>query len=307
MADMVVDDAAFDHLATEERLPAAHHLDELPLQEQLALFIAENARAVEAVGAVEASIATVVVLVADRLGQGGRLLYVGAGTSGRLAMLDAAESVPTFGLAEGRIIAVLAGGEEAFLRAIEGSEDDAVAGRADLEAEAPGPSDVVIGIAASGRTPYVLAALELARERGAATVALVNTSGGPMAALADHTIEVLTGGEVVAGSTRLKAGTAQKVVLNAISTLALVRLGHTFGDLMVDVQVTNDKLRRRAERIVQEATGVPRSVAATALADAGGSAKTAVVMLLLEVDAVKANLRLKQTAGHVRPAVRGGT
>lgn len=304
MADSIIAEGELDGLETEARLPAACQLDQLTVTEQLTLYTAENARAVEAITSAGPSIEGVVELVADRLGRGGRLFYVGAGTSGRLASLDAAECVPTFGLDPGRIVAILAGGDDALARAVEGSEDDTAAGRADLEACGPGTTDVVVGIAASGRTPYVLAALALASERGAATVALVNSPSSPMARVADHRIEVLTGAELIAGSTRMKAGTVQKLVLNAISTLAMVRLGRTYGDLMVDVQVTNDKLRRRAERIVQQATGAEPAAAAAALDAAGGSAKAAVVMLLLEVDASAAQRRLQEAGGHVRAALR---
>ncbi len=238
---------------------------------------------------------------------GGRLLYVGAGTPGRLAALDAAECPPTFGVDPSRVVAVSAGGEQAARTAVEGAEDDADAGARDLGALRPGPDDLVVGITASGRTPYVLAALEAARAAGASTVAVVNNPASPAAARADVAIEVLTGPETLAGSTRLKAGTSQKVALNVISTAAMVGAGHTYGAWMVDVLASNDKLRLRARRILREATGVDDAVALAALEEAGWRTKTALVMLLAGVAASEAESLLAAHDGHVRAALGAAT
>lgn len=303
MADEPLASDDLDRLATEGRLAAAFELDRLPTRQQVALLASQDRIAVEAVEVAGEAIAVAVELVADRLAEGGRLIYVGAGTSGRLAMLDAAECGPTFGLDADRVMAVLAGGAHAFGSAREGDEDDADAGHDDLAAVEPRASDAIVGVAASGRTPYVLGALSVARSVGAATVAVVNSPASPMAARADHTIEVLTGPEVVAGSTRLKAGTAQKLVLNAISTLSMVKLGRTLGDLMVEVDASNDKLRRRVLRTVVAATGEDEAAAAEALRAAGGQAKVAIVTLLCDYDVDRAVQALRAADGHVRRVV----
>lgn len=300
--------ASLDALATERRLPAAAELDLLPTRRQVELLAREDAVAVEAVTAAGDAIAGAVDAMVDRLGGGrGRLIYVGAGTPGRLALLDAAECGPTFGLEDGRVIAVIAGGDGAHVRAMEQGEDDAEAGRHDVGSLGPGTDDVVVGITASGRTPYVVAAVETAAEAGALTVAVTNNTGSELSRRAELAIEVPTGPEVLAGSTRLKAGTAQKLVLNTLSTLTMVGLGHTFGDLMVDVRATNTKLHRRAQRIVREATGVSEAQAAAALDAADGEAKVAVVALLAGIDAAEAGRRLRASRGHVRAALESGS
>lgn len=291
-----------DALATEGRLPEAAELDRLTTAEQVALFAAQDAVAVAAVAASGGAIAAAVDAIAPCVERGGRLIHVGAGTPGRLALLDAAEVGPTFGT-EGQVVAVMAGGDGAARRAMEHGEDDAAAGARDLDAIGLGPHDAVVGISASGRTPYVVAALAHARGVGAVTVAVVSNAGSPAAAVADVAIETLTGPEVVAGSTRLKAGTAQKLVLNTLSTLVMVRLGRTYGDLMVDVRATNDKLRRRAHRTVVQATGAGDATVAAALDAADGHAKTAIVALLADVDVAAARARLDAAGGHVRTAL----
>ncbi|QWZ09432.1 N-acetylmuramic acid 6-phosphate etherase [Nocardioides panacis] len=230
------------------------------------------------------ALADAVAAAGRALRDGGRLLYVGAGTPGRLAALDAAECPPTFGTAPDRVVAVLAGGRDADRRAVEGAEDDAGAGARDLLGLEPGPDDVVVAISASGRTPYVLAALDAARAAGATTVAVVNNAGSPAAERADVAVELLTGAEVLAGSTRLKAGTSQKVALNTISTGAMVVAGRTYGAWMVDVTTSNEKLRRRARRILREATGCTDAEALAALEHAGWSTRAALAALLGEVD-----------------------
>ncbi len=292
-----------DELATEGRLADAAELDELPVRAQVALLAREDRVAVEAVATAGETIAAAVELTVTAMARGGRLLSVGAGTPGRLAQLDAAECPPTFGIDPDRVIAVMAGGEAARGRALERGEDDAAAGVRDLAVLEPGPDDVVVGISASGRTPYVLAALASARAAGAATVAVVSNPGSELAAGADVAIEVPTGPEVISGSTRLKAGTAQKLVLNAISTLTMVALGHTHGDLMVEVAATNDKLRRRVVRVVIEATGADEPTVTAAVEAADGHAKPAIVALLADVSVDEATRRLAEAGGRVREAI----
>ena len=252
---------AVDALATEQVRRDLDDLDERSPEQLVDLLLAAEATVPAAVAAARHDIAAAVGLAEQALLAGGRLIYVGAGTPGRLAAQDAAEIPPTYGTDPDRVVAVLAGGGEASARAVEGAEDRAEAGRADLLLLTPGPDDLVVGIAASGRTPYVLEALRVARESGAATVAVVNNPGSPIAAAADVAIEVLTGPEVLAGSTRMKAGTAQKVVLNVLSTAAMVRTGRSYGAWMVDVRASNHKLRLRAVRMLREATGVSDTAA----------------------------------------------
>ncbi|HEX6234621.1 MAG TPA: N-acetylmuramic acid 6-phosphate etherase [Jiangellaceae bacterium] len=290
-----------DRLDTEGRLPQAADLDQMTTREQVELIGRQDRVAVEAVAAARAELARAVDLAAERLRGGGRLIELGAGTPGRLAVLDAAECGPTFG-ADERVVAVMAGGSDAVRNAIERSEDDFDLGVADVRNLGVGPADVVVAVSASGRTPYVLGAVEVARQAGALTIAVVNNPGSALAAVCDVAIEALTGPEIISGSTRLKAGTAQKLVLNTISTLVMVRLGRTYGDLMVDVRASNAKLRRRAQRIVMEATGATEDAVSAALEAAGGEAKVALVMLLAGVEAETARSRLAAADGHVRQA-----
>ncbi len=290
-----------DRLDTEGRLPEAADLDRMSTMEQLALMGRQDRIAVEAVAAARPQLAQAIDLAAERLRRGGRLIELGAGTPGRLAVLDAAECGPTFG-ADDQVIAVMAGGMQAMRDAIEGSEDDFALGVSDVRQLAVGADDVVVAVSASGRTPYVLGALELSREVGALTVGVVNNRGSVLAGMCDVAIEVPTGPEIVSGSTRLKAGTAQKLVLNSISTLVMVKLGRTFGDLMVDVRASNAKLRRRAHRTVMEGSGAADAEVAAALEDADGEIKVALVMLLAGVNAEQARARLAASGGHVRRA-----
>jgi N-acetylmuramic acid 6-phosphate etherase len=235
--------------------------------------------------------------------QGGRLFYVGAGTSGRLAILDASECPPTFNTPPELVVALIAGGPAAVQEAVEGAEDDADAAGAELRARNLKPNDAVVGITASGRTPYVVGALRHAREVGSHTVAIVNNARSPLADIADTAVELLTGPEVVAGSTRLCAGTAQKIALSTLSTAVMVRLGKTYGPYMIDVRATNAKLRRRALRIVQQITGADETASAAALEATQGRVKPAVVMLLGHCDADEAERRLEATGGRVREAL----
>jgi N-acetylmuramic acid 6-phosphate etherase len=293
---------SFNDLATESR--AGHDdLDLRSARDLVALMNEEDATVAGAVAAALDAIAEAVESIAARLRDGGRLLYVGAGTSGRIAAVDAAECGPTFNIAPDVIQAVVAGGPDALNSSMEEAEDDPGAGRNDLAALAVSDSDAVVGVSASGRTPYVTGALSLAREVRALTVAVSCTPRSAIAALADHSIEVGVGPEVIAGSTRLKAGTAQKMVLNMFSTAAMIRLGRTYGDLMVDVRSENEKLRARALRVVREATGAGDTEATRALAAGDHDAAVAVVMLSAEVDAAGARSALKAARGNVREAI----
>nr|WP_231985301.1 N-acetylmuramic acid 6-phosphate etherase [Mycobacterium sp. E796] len=286
-----------DALTTEGSRPGLDDLDLRPIGDVAALLVAAEGEAHAAVAAAVPRIAAAAEAIVARLERGGRLIYAGAGTPGRLGVLDAAECKPTFGT--DLVRGVIAGGSAALTEAIEGAEDAFdPADLADLSA-----ADALVGITASGRTPYVLGALEHARAVGALTVAIVNNPGSE--ASADIMIELLTGPEVLAGSTRLTAGTAQKVVLNALSTSAMIALGKAYGPRMVDVRTTSAKLRRRAVRIVRDAAGVDEEAAAAALAAAGGHAKTAIVVLLAGVDAAEADRRLERARGRVRDALIG--
>lgn len=291
-----------DDLETEQARRDLLNLDQCDRGQIVDVLLEAEHRVTAAVEAARDGIAEAVRLVEQALDGGGRLVYVGAGTPGRLAALDAAECPPTFGVPPERVVAVLAG-SGAATAAVEGAEDRADQALEDLRAIGLCPTDTVVGVTASGRTPYVLAALRTARELGAATVAVVNNPGSPAAA--DVVVELLTGPEVIAGSTRLTAGTAQKITLNTLSTAAMVRLGHTYGPWMVDMVASNGKLRRRAERIIREACGVDAGTAARTLAAADGHTKTAVVALLAGVDVEEARDRLTRHDGRTRDAVAG--
>jgi N-acetylmuramic acid 6-phosphate etherase len=256
-----------------------------------------------AVASSAADIAAVVETVVDRLQAGGRLVYVGAGSSGRLAAVDASECESTFSSEPGQVLALLAGADAPSSLEQEAAEDDAEAGRRDVHAAGVGATDVVIGVSASGRTPYVLGAVEAAAAAGAATACVVCAPDSELGRAVEREIVVVVGPELIAGSTRLKAGTAQKLVLNMISTISMIRLGKTFDNLMVDVNAANEKLRARVLRIVMTATGAPRERAEEALAAADGSAKAAIVMLLAGVDAASARARLAAAGGNIRSAL----
>ena len=295
--------AAIAKLRTERRNPAAARLDSLSARQIARLINREDAKVAAAVGRALPQIARAIEAVARSLARGGRLLYVGAGSSGRLAALDAAECPPTFGIAPRSVQYVLAGGPRALGRATEVSEDSPARGRRDLAKKKPAKDDVVVGVAASGRTPYTVAALEFARRRGARTVAVTGNPGSPLARAAHIAIVTAVGPEVVAGSTRMKAGTAQKMVLNLISTGAMARLGYVFGNLMVNVHTKNRKLVERGLRILQEAAGVSRGRARRALQSAGMSVPVALVMLKSGLSRSAAQRRLRLARGHVRRAI----
>ncbi len=290
-------------MQTESRNPRSADLDRLSTLDVLKLMNDEDATVAGAVRAALPQIARLVDETAKRLRDGGRLFYVGAGTSGRLGVLDAAECVPTFGTPPTLVQAVIAGGETALVNAVEGAEDNRDAAVQALQKEKASAGDVVVGIAASGRTPFVLAAVEHANEVGAVTGGIACNADAPLLDSAQVPISVPVGAEVLTGSTRLKAGTAQKLVLNMISTATMVRLGKVYSNLMVDVKVTNAKLAERAQRIVQEVTGVDDARARELLAQSGNRVKVAIAMELLGIDADTAETRLGAVGGHLRAAL----
>lgn len=290
--------------ATEQRNPRSQDIDTCTAGELVDLFLAEDALVPLAVAAARDALVRTLELVELTLRRGGRLFYVGAGTSGRLGVLDASECPPTFGTDPDMIQGIIAGGPEALVRSVEGAEDDPAAGAAALTARALTDRDMVVGIAASGATPFVAGALAAGRATGAAT-ALVTCAAPPdaVAAECDAVIRIDVGPELVTGSTRLKAGTATKLVLNQLTTGALVRMGKTYGNLMVDLQARNAKLRDRGERIVGEVLGTAPEVARDAIARAGGSVRTAIVMLHLTVDRVGAEAALDVVDRRLRAIV----
>ncbi|WP_153397030.1 N-acetylmuramic acid 6-phosphate etherase [Ornithinicoccus halotolerans] len=294
-------------LHTERSRPELADLDTRTSRQLVDLIAADDATVPAAVARASAQVAAAVDLVVAGMARGGRLVYAGAGTPGRLGVLDAAECGPTFGTGPEQVTALVAGGEQAITTAAEGAEDDEDAAAADVAQLRLGPDDTLVAITASGRTPYALAAARAARAAGAGTVGVSNNPGGRISELVDVSIEVDTGPEVVAGSTRMKAGTAQKLVLNTLSTATMVRLGKTHGNLMVDVRATNAKLQARARRILQEATGADPVEAERALAEAGGHTKTALVALLAGVDTRTAQERLAAAGGRVRQALEVGS
>jgi N-acetylmuramic acid 6-phosphate etherase len=293
----------FDALETEGRDPANADLDLRSTAELVALMNRHDASVPAAVAAAAADVAAAIDAVSARFAAGGRLVYAGAGTSGSIAALDAAECETTFSTPRGRVLALVAGGPWASAAEQATAEDDEDAGRDAVVAAGVGAKDAVVAVSASGRTPYALGALRTAREAGALTVCVVSVADSDLAEVADHAIAVPVGPELIAGSTRLKAGTAQKLVLNTISTVCMIRCGKTFGDLMVDVVPTNAKLRARARRIVLLATNAPPDAVDAALEASGGSAKVAIVALLAGIDADAARARLDTVDGNVRRAL----
>ncbi len=267
-------------LATEGRNPRSAHIDTASPEEIVRIINAEDKTVAETVEKASGQIAKQIEAAAYALQHGGRLVYIGAGTSGRLGVIDAAECRPTYGVDDNTIVGLIAGGMGAMFSAVEGAEDSLTLAEEELRAIGFCKDDFLVGVAASGRTPYVKGGLAYARSIGAVTGSIACTSPAEISALADIPVEVVTGPEVVTGSTRMKAGTAQKMVLNMLSTGTMVRCGKVMGNLMVDVQATNDKLRARALRIVMEAAEVDRETAEKALAEAGGSAKKAILSLL---------------------------
>jgi N-acetylmuramic acid 6-phosphate etherase len=296
-----------DHLLTEARNPHSEAIDALDPASIVALMNAEDAKVVEAVGAETEAIARAIDLAAERFRRGGRLIYIGAGTSGRLGVLDASECPPTFSTPPEMVVGLIAGGPTALTRAIEGAEDDPGRGAADLEALGVGEKDLVVGIATSGRTPYVLGAVQKAKELGAFTIGLACNRPSQLGECVDLEIAPLVGPEVVAGSTRLKSGTATKMILNMITTGAMVRIGKTFGNRMIDLQPTNEKLRIRTRRILRELAGIDDDRAAELLRLCGGNLKRALVAALAGAEPGRAQALLDANGGQVRAAVKAET
>ncbi|PNY79763.1 N-acetylmuramic acid 6-phosphate etherase [Deinococcus koreensis] len=296
-----------DPRRTEAVHPDHADLDSLSVPDLVAVLAGDQLEAVRAVQQAAPALSLAVERALPGLQRGGRLVYAGAGTSGRLGVLDATELTPTFSWPPERAVPLIAGGERAIRQAIEGAEDDAPAGEADVLSAGVGGNDVLLAVAASGTTPYVLGAVRCARAQGALTVGLSNNPDTPLLTLADIGVLLDTGPEVISGSTRLKAGTAQKIALNTLSSALMVRLGKVYGNLMVDMRASNEKLQGRALRLVQHATGADDQAAGTALSAAGGHVKTAIVMLLLHVDAGQASRCLEAEGGHARAAlIRAG-
>jgi len=293
------------HLLTEKPHPASADLDRLTVAEILALMNAEDGRAVVAVGKVLQDVARAVELVVASFREEGRLIYVGAGTSGRLGVLDAAECPPTFSTRPERVIGLVAGGPAALQRAQEGAEDRAEEGQRSISELGVGPRDTVVAIATGGTTPYVLAALEEAIGRGARTVFLCCVENPPLPGPVDVVIAPLVGPEILTGSTRLKAGTATKLILNMLTTAAMVRMGKVYGNLMVDLQVTAEKLEDRGRRILRDLLKVGYEEAGELLRSAGGSVKVALVMGSRKVPKAEAEKLLAQAGGFVRPILEG--
>jgi len=297
------DAAHLARLGTEQAGSEFSDLDRLPVPELVQLLTSQARRAGDAVAEASGQIARVVEAVVKRLAIGGRLIYVGAGTAGRIGMLDAAEAAPTFSVPDGTIAAVLAGGQQAFGRSVENVEDDPRAGADALDRLGVSERDAVLGISASGRTPFVLGAMRRANELGAPTACLACNEGTPLGKLAQYPIEIRVGPEAIAGSTRMNAGTVQKIVLNTISTAAMVRLGKTYGSLMVDVRPTNYKLRQRAIRIVSEITGLPDHEARRALMVSSWRPKVACIVASCRLDPDQATALLDKYGGRLREAL----
>jgi N-acetylmuramic acid 6-phosphate etherase len=297
--------ASIPELETEQHLRASAALDTLSSLEIARLINAEDKKIAPAVERALPQIAQAIDAIAQALANGGRLIYVGAGTSGRLAALDASEIPPTFGISPRSVQYVIAGGPKALGRAAEYSEDSRATGRRDMARRKPGRKDVIVGLAASGRTPYTIAALEYARKKGAKTVAVVSNPNSELGQLAHIEIVIEVGSEAVSGSTRMKAGTAQKMALNMLSTGAMARLGRVYGNLMVHVQVLNQKLVERGLAILEKAAGVDRKAASKTLAAAENDVAVALIMLKTGLDRKQAVKRLKTVKGNVRQAIAG--
>lgn len=291
------------NMSTETRNQNTMNLDTMSALEIVTVMNQEDRKIPQAIEPALGAIAQCVQWTTASVEAGGRIIYMGAGTSGRLGVLDAVECPPTFGVDPEVVVGLIAGGEKAFVKAVEGAEDSRELGREDLVSIALTAKDTVIGIAASGRTPYVLGGLAYAQEVGCHTVAISCNPGSPIGKAAELAIEVVPGPEVLTGSTRLKSGTCQKLILNMISTATMVRCGKAYQNLMVDVMQTNEKLVVRAQNIVMEATGCDRETAAEKIAQAGGHAKTAITMILADCSLEEAKARLETANGHVRDAI----
>ncbi|MFF7312842.1 N-acetylmuramic acid 6-phosphate etherase [Streptomyces sp. NPDC008137] len=292
-----------ESLTTEAFRPELADIDRLPTLDIARLMNGEDATVAGAVAARLPQITAAIDAIAERMARGGRLVYAGAGTAGRLGILDASECPPTFNTDPARVVGLIAGGPAAMVTSVEGAEDSRELARTDLEPLGLTPDDTVVGISASGRTPYAIGAVEYARTRGSLTLGLACNPGSPLGAAADHGIEIVVGPELLTGSTRLKAGTAQKLVLNMLSTITMIRLGKTYGNLMVDVRASNDKLRARSHRIVALATGAEDKEIEDALLATDGEVKNAILTLLAGVDGPTAARLLEESDGHLRAAL----
>ena len=290
-------------MITERRNPRSVDIDLLPTERVLKIINADDALVANVVASAIPQIAKVVETAAECIRSGGRIIYIGAGTSGRLAILDAVEIPPTFSTPPEWIQAVMAGGAKALPHAIEGSEDDRARAAADLKSKKLTKDDLVIGIAASGNTPYTHAAIEFAKGKGAKTVAVVCVENSPMSKTADLTIQTLVGPEVITGSTRMKAGTAQKLVLNMISTATMIRLGMTYSNWMINLSMTNNKLRERGMHVLQEILGVRRDEAARLAENSGSNLKVAVIMGASGCTKEQAEKRLRDAKGNLRTVI----
>ena len=294
-----------DRIATEQRNPDTARIDEVSTLEMITLINREDRKVAEAVGEVLPAIAEAVDLIAEKLSAGGRLIYIGCGTSGRLGILDASECPPTYNVSPETVQGLIAGGMQAVFKAVEGAEDSRELAVEDLKRIGFSRMDVLCGLAASGRTPYVLGGMAYARGIGAKVISVTCCKGSPVDREADIGIAPQPGPEVITGSTRMKSGTAQKMVLNMLSTGAMIRMGKVYGNLMVDMQATNEKLVRRCQRVVMNATGAGEQEAAAALEQCGYHCKTAIVMILCGTDHEGAEALLEHAGGRIASAVGG--
>jgi N-acetylmuramic acid 6-phosphate etherase len=297
-------EAVLEHLLTEQRNPASEGLDGLPVEDILGIINSEDARIAGAVAREIPNIAVAVEAIVAAVQRGGRLYYIGAGTSGRLGVLDASECPPTFNVPPDLVQGIIAGGEHALAHSTEAAEDDPALGARDLDERGFTAKDVLVGVAASGRTPYVLGAVARAHQLGAVTIGISCTPSSELSRAVNIPIEPLPGPEILTGSTRMKAGTATKMVLNMLSTATMIRLGHVFGNLMVNVQPKNSKLVERARRIIAEAAGVDPSRAAELLRESGGTVKAAIVMARLGLGREEAEALLRAAGGRVSEALK---
>ncbi|MFD6277267.1 N-acetylmuramic acid 6-phosphate etherase [Streptomyces sp. NPDC060209] len=290
-------------LTTEAFRPELAEIDQLPTQEIARIMNGEDTTVPAAVAEKLPQISAAIDATAERMARGGRLIYAGAGTAGRLGVLDASECPPTFNTDPSEVIGLIAGGPSAMVKAVEGAEDSKELAAADLDGLGLTADDTVVGISASGRTPYAIGAVEHARGKGALTLGLSCNADSALAAAAEHGLEIVVGPELLTGSTRLKAGTAQKLVLNMLSTITMIRLGKTYGNLMVDVRASNEKLRARSRRIVSLATGASDQEIEAALAATDGEVKNAILTILGGVDGPTAATLLAESHGHLRAAL----
>lgn len=292
------------NLTTEKRNPKTMELDEMTVHRVLEVMNEEDQKVSQSIAKALNQIEAVIDLIVDSFQNNGRLIYIGAGTSGRLGVLDASECVPTFGTDPSMVQGLIAGGKRAMTMAVEGAEDSEILAQKDVEKLNLQPSDIVVGLAASGRTPYVIAGLKKARQLGAKTASLACNLDAEISKFADKSIEVDVGPEILSGSTRLKAGTAEKLILNMLSTISMVKIGKTYGNLMVDVKSTNEKLKARARNMIALATGIGDEEAGKYFELAGHNSKVAIVMCLGGYSAEEARKRLKDANGFVRSAIK---